>query len=57
MRFAEGLRGSGAALGSSYQQLSPSSSRRSLPAVLPAWWELLGALNHWQQLGFSRTEK
>lgn len=44
------------------QQLpAPQSLQQSLPAPLPAWWELWGALlralNHWQQLSFSRTEK
>lgn len=55
--FAEGLGGSGAALASSYWQLSSCRSCWSLPAPPPACWELPGALNHQQQLSLSRMEK
>lgn len=41
---------------------APQCLQQSLPVLLPAWWELRGALlralHHWQQqLSFSRTEK
>lgn len=44
------------------QQLpAPQPLQPLLPALLPAWWELKGALlralNHYHQLSFSRIEK